>query len=141
MEPILGFRETIGLAGPRAFFGVWAVWRFTAVTCGGELATAGQCNPSTLARFINVEVVSKAATMGVLVGGVIRARRYIVIQELRQQLADMQNANTKALADKDQVIADFQSKNDVLLEENSLLKERLNGSVNGGHEVTAEPDK
>ena len=64
-----------------------------------------------------------------------------MIQELRQQLADMQNANTKALADKDQVIADFQSKNDVLLEENSLLKERLNGSVNGGHEVTAEPDK
>ncbi len=78
---------------------LWAVWYFTKAPCTTTAATNGLCNPSAIARFIDVEILLKsggaALAVGALKGGYDRYMMRRMLNEERelrlqaeQQLAD-----------------------------------------------------
>ena len=78
---------------------LWTVWHFTKAPCTTAAATNGLCNPSVIARFIDVEILLKsggaALAVGALKGGYDRYMMRRMLNEERelrlqaeQQLAD-----------------------------------------------------
>ena len=78
---------------------IWTVWHFTKAPCTTTAATNGLCNPSVVARFIDVEILLKsggaALAVGALKGGYDRYMMRRMLNEERelrlqaeQQLAD-----------------------------------------------------
>ncbi len=47
---------------------VWTVWYFTKTPCIMSQASACCCNPSVLASFVNLEIITKAGGAGLAVG-------------------------------------------------------------------------
>jgi len=67
---------------------IWTVWHFTKAPCTTTAATNGLCNPSVIARFIDVEILLKfggaALAVGALKGGYDRYMMRRMLNEERE---------------------------------------------------------
>lgn len=52
-----------------AIAGTWAVWYLTSMSCTADLAQATGCNPSAIARYVNLDALNKMLTHAVIGGG------------------------------------------------------------------------
>ena len=88
----------------------WLVWYFTRASCPPELANITGCNPGQIARYINLEVLSKILTHAAIAAGGGGIWSYIMItrerkaretaeknlaQEREQSAADREQAATE----------------------------------------------
>ena len=78
-----------------AIAGTWVVWYLTSTSCTMELAQATGCNPSSIASYINLDVLNKMMTHAVIAGGgggiwsyVMTTRQRKAIEHLAKQLAE-----------------------------------------------------
>ena len=124
-----------------AIAGTWAVWYFTSMSCQPELAQTTGCNPSQIARYINLDALNKMATHAVIAASGGGLWSYIMItrerkarqaeREARQAERDAREAAEKQLAEERQKAAE---ERDRLLAVIEALTGRLNG--NNGPEAT-----
>ncbi len=47
----------------------WLIWYLTNVSCTSEVAETVNCNPSRIARYVNLEVLNKMVTHAAIAGG------------------------------------------------------------------------
>ena len=69
----------------------WLIWYYTHIACTPEVAALTGCNPSTIARYINVDVFGRMLTYGGLVGGIGGFWRYDMIKRERAARIAAQN--------------------------------------------------
>ena len=62
----------------------WLVWYFTRASCPPELANITGCNPGQIARYINLEVLSKILTHAAIAAGGGGIWSYIMITRERK---------------------------------------------------------
>ena len=62
----------------------WLVWYFTRTSCPPELANITGCNPGQIARYINLEVLSKILTHAAIAAGGGGIWSYIMITRERK---------------------------------------------------------
>ena len=62
----------------------WLVWYFTRASCPPELANVTGCNPGQIARYINLEVLSKILTHAAIAAGGGGIWSYIMITRERK---------------------------------------------------------
>ena len=62
----------------------WLVWYFTSASCPPELANITGCNPSQIARYINLEVLSKILTHAAIAASGGGIWSYIMITRERK---------------------------------------------------------
>ena len=62
----------------------WLVWYFTRASCPPELANITGCNPDQIARYINLEVLSKILTHAAIAAGGGGIWSYIMITRERK---------------------------------------------------------
>ena len=55
------------LAGTATAVIVWVVWYLTEVPCTPANAAAYQCNPGSIARYINSDILARCITLGAIV--------------------------------------------------------------------------
>ncbi len=67
-----------------AIAGTWAVWYFTSMSCQPELAQTTGCNPSQIARYINLDALNKIATHAVIAASGGGLWSYIMITRERK---------------------------------------------------------
>ena len=88
----------------------WLVWYLTIVPCHPELANLTGCNPSRIARYINLDVLSKLFTHTALAAGSGGFWSYIMITKERRarQAAEMRLAEAleQAVADREREAAE-----------------------------------
>jgi hypothetical protein len=80
---------------------MWAVWYFTNVPCIMSRAESGLCNPSTVANFINIDILAKAGGGGLAVGALKGSYdRYMLNREREaRRQAEEQLAEARTQAD------------------------------------------
>ena len=49
----------------------WLIWYYTSATCTSHAAVLHHCNPSLVARYIDVEIWAVCLTLGALAGGLV----------------------------------------------------------------------
>ncbi len=78
----------------------WLVWYFTSASCLVELAETTGCNPSRIARYVNLEILNKAVTHAAIAGGGGGIWSYAVITRERKarEAAERQLAAERAAA-------------------------------------------
>ena len=83
-----------------AIVATWLVWYFTSASCSPELAQTTGCNPSQVARYVNLEIVNKAFTHAAVAAGGGGIWSYAVITRERRarEAAEMQLAEVLAQA-------------------------------------------
>ena len=59
------------LIGGTTAAATWLIWYYTSVPCPPAAAMLHNCNPSLLAKYINVDIWARCLTLGVLAGGLI----------------------------------------------------------------------
>ena len=69
----------------------WLIWYYTHIACTPEVAALTGCNPSSVARYINVDVFGRMLTYGGLVGGIGGFWRYDMIKKERAARIAAQN--------------------------------------------------
>jgi hypothetical protein len=136
----LGFRELWEILRLPVIFafiaiaGTWAVWYLTNVSCTLELAQTAGCNPSRIARYINLESLNKIITQAVIAGGggglwsfamITRERKAREAAERAREAAERQLLEERQRADE---------------ERSRLLAiiESLQEGQNGGNEQTPQ---
>ena len=99
---------------------IWTVWHFTKAPCTTTAATNGLCNPSVVARFIDVEILLKsggaALAVGALKGGYDRYMMRRMLNEERelrlqveQQLADERKRADEAMQMVVELVGEFRA--------------------------------
>lgn len=68
LAEILWLPLAIGLIAAAA---TWVIWYYTAAPCSPEAAALYHCNPSRIARYVNVDIWARCLTLGTLTGGLI----------------------------------------------------------------------
>ena len=88
-----------------AIAATWLVWYLTSASCPLELAQTTGCNPSRVARYINLTALNNMATHAVLAGGGGGLWSYRMItrerkarEYLAKQLAEERERNTEERA-------------------------------------------
>ena len=65
----------------------WLIWYYTSTSCTPELVTVIGCNPTTIARYINVEVYGKMLTLSALTGAAGGVWNYDMFTKMRAAIA------------------------------------------------------
>lgn len=74
----------------------WLIWYYTSTSCTPELATVIGCNPTTIARYINVEVYGKMLTLSALTGAAGGVWNYDMFTKMRAAIAAERNRADEA---------------------------------------------
>lgn len=108
----------------------WLIWYYTGVPCLPETAALRGCNPSRLARYVDVEVWALCLTLGTLTGGLIgggvnytmisRERAARIAAETRAESERMRADEERQRADEqrdrmDQMLVQFTETQQALL--------------------------
>ena len=65
----------------------WLIWYYTNTSCTPELATVIGCNPTTIARYINIEVYGKMLTLSAITGAAGGVWNYDMFTKMRAAIA------------------------------------------------------
>ncbi len=78
----------------------WLIWYLTNVSCTSEVAETVNCNPSRIARYVNLEVLNKMVTHAAIAGGGGGLWSYTMITRERRarEAAERKVAETLAQA-------------------------------------------
>lgn len=74
----------------------WLIWYYTNTPCTPELATVIGCNPTTIARYINVEVYGKMLTLSAITGAAGGVWNYDMFTKMRAAIAAEKNRADEA---------------------------------------------
>ncbi len=110
-----------------AIAGTWAVWYFTSMPCPPELAQTIGCNPSQIARYINLDALNKMMTHAVIAGGGGGLWSYAMItreRKAREAAEKAREAAEKQLAEERERAAEERRQFLIIIEG---LKEQQNG--------------
>ena len=113
----------------------WLVWYFTKTPCTTDNAASGLCNPSVIASFINVDIMSRctAAWLGAttLTGGI----NAIMLRRERERTDE---ANRRADEERKRADERIEQLMNELREERRQADERLAGERRRSDELLAE---
>ncbi len=65
----------------------WLIWYYTNTSCTPELATVIGCNPTTIARYIDIEVYGKMLTLSAITGAAGGVWNYDMFTKMRAAIA------------------------------------------------------
>ena len=116
----------------------WAVWYLTNASCSPELANATGCNPSSIARYINLDALNKVVTHAVIAGGGGGLWSYAMITRERKAREDLEKQLAEERAQAAEERAQAAEERRQLLSTIELLTEHLAQRENGGSEQTPQ---
>ena len=106
---------------------VWTIWYLTKLPCTLANAVAYQCNPSTIANFIDVDVLSRCITLSAIVATLAGGLNIYMFAKEREARIAAETQLVEERKSKDELLEEFreESKAERRRSDERLSEERL----------------
>ena len=95
------------LLGMLTAAGTWTVWHFTKITCTAANALEYQCNPSLIASFIDVDVLSRSITNGAILATLAGGLNIYMFAKEREARIAAEERLAEERKGKDELLEEF----------------------------------